>query len=127
MVKEGRRRVTLHAIADGASVLYRLRAVFWLLAGAGGAWFGYLLADSSSAADTVLGAFSLTLWALLALGTGYLLPRIPAPVIPDDGVRQRVGKRVAITAYWLGAVAMAGLALLALYLTWQALGLTLRS
>jgi hypothetical protein len=123
MVMEGRWRVTLRKVAALAAVLGRWKRPLVGIGTLAGAWLLFEVWQVPSATPRLLGALSLFLWILLALGVGLALPKTPAPVANGAGMLERWLKCVAWVAYGLVVVIALALAGLTLAITSRAVGI----
>ena len=106
-----------------ARILYRLRAVFLLVGIAAGVWLVIAILNPATASVSALLPISLMLWVALALGIGYTLPQLPAGIASGDGLRLRIKKRAIQFAYWLAILAILGIGIFALLISFRAFGL----
>ncbi|MFP6829501.1 MAG: hypothetical protein VCC36_10785 [Gammaproteobacteria bacterium] len=110
-----------------AQRLYRLRVVLWIVGATSTALFGAALFSSGGTIDAAYALVSLTLlfWALWLLAVAYSFVE-PAPVV-DSGARfwARVKVKLRRAMFWILAVAMTLLFVLALVMTTRAIGIVL--
>lgn len=118
------RRVTLRLIADAATWLFRLRGIFIVLATAAAIWFGLAIANPATESASALVPLTVFLWALLALGIGYLLPTLPPAIAPGDGLWLRIRKGFVLLAYGMAVILSLGLGIFAVILSLRALKLS---
>jgi hypothetical protein len=112
---EPKSRVTLKLIAGAATLLFRLRGVFIVIAVAAGIWFGWSVFGSEFDSATALIPLAVLLWSVLALGIGYLLPGLPPAIGAGDRFWVRTKKRCILLGYGLAvasALILGGFALL---------------
>ena len=120
---EAKSRVTLKLIAGTAALLFRLRAVFIVVAIGAGIWFGWTVFVPEIQSAKALVPLAVLLWSVLALGIGYLLPEPPLAIAPGDGFWSRTKKRCILLGYGLAVAAALLLGGFALMLSLRALKL----
>jgi len=120
---EPKSRVTLNLIAGAATVLFKLRGVFIVIAVAAGIWFGGSDFGSAPESARALVPLAVLLWSVLALGIGYLLPALPPAIGAGDRFWTRTKKRCLVLGYGLAVAAALLLGGFALLLSLRALQL----
>ncbi|MGW8368707.1 MAG: hypothetical protein ACWGPN_08500 [Gammaproteobacteria bacterium] len=108
-----------------AAVLCRIRFLIWAGAAAAAAWFAFELFSGRPAELGALPSLTAFLWAILLLGISYSFPAGPPVILPDDGVRQRIQKRIRQALFFVFGFVTLGIAGMVLFLTARAIGLAL--